>query len=361
MVRLTELAVLVPGPASVDVACLPANNNLDLARFQDRLYLVWRTAPNHFASADARLEVASAPSVEGPWRHETTVATGADVREPRLLVDGDRLVLHYMELGTDPKRFQPHGVHRLVHDGDTWTEPVLAIDADVVPWRIRRMGGRWLMLGYRGGEKMYSPRPDDPVVELRWGDDLDRWDPPVDLHRGSCECELVELPDGRVAGIGRNEGPSRRGGDVLVAPSLAQLDADHLAVTPIDRKLDSPNLFLWGGEPWLIARRQVAFGGRYPHAPQWIPGAAAMRIDQAIWSLTRKRSALYRLDPDAGAVRWELDLPSRGDTSFAAVVPEPDGSLLVADYRSPASTGDPMWLRGQFKPTEIALHRLMQD
>ena len=50
--------------------------------------------------------------------------------------------------------------------------------------------------------------------------------------------------------------------------------------------------------------------------------------------------------------------PSQGDTAFTAVVDEPDGSLLVADYRSTAARGDVMWLRGQLGPTEVVLHRL---
>ncbi len=129
-------------------------------------------------------------------------------------------------------------------------------------------------------------------------------------------------------------------------------------MTPLERKPDSPNLFLWDGLPHLLARRQVAHGGRYDHVPGWFPGSLAIRLDQAIWSLTRKRSALYRVDVDRGRLVLVLDLPSRGDTSFAAVVPEADGSLLVADYTSPESGGDRMWLRGQLRPTEIHLHRL---
>lgn len=358
MVQHEELGVLVPGPAAAGVRCLPANNNLDLARFRDRLYLVWRTAPTHFASAEARLEVTSAPDPSGPWRHERTIASGVDLREPRLLVDGDRLLLSYGEFGTDPKRFQPHGVRRIAFDGTTWGAPTLAVGTDVVPWRIRELGGRWAMLGYRNGERMYSARPVDPVVELRWSDDLEQWSAPQDVHTGGCECELVQLPDGRVVGLTRNEGPSRRGGDLLVAPDAARLHAGQVAVTPIRRKLDSPNLVLWEGEPWLVARRQIAHGGSYDLTPRWVPGPLAMRVDQAVWSLTRKRSALYRLDPDRPAVEHVLDLPSRGDTSFAAVLPDADGSLLIADYRTPATGGDVMWLRGQLRPTEIALHRL---
>ena len=353
MITVETLGPLVPGPAAAGVECLAANNNLDLARFADRLWFAWRTAPSHFASAEARIEVSSAPGVEGPWRHETTISLGADVREPRWVVDGAHLQLWFLRLGTDPKRFQPSGVHRVATDGAAWSEPECVLPDGVVPWRIRRLRGRWALIGYRGAEQMYSARPADPVVEVRWSDDLRSWSDPVDLHPGGTECEMVELPDGRLLGITRTEGPTRRGGDLLVGPDL-----DRLEVTPLARKPDSPNLFLWAGEPFLIARRQVAHAGRYDHVPSWFPPGLAIRVDQAVWSLTRKRSTLYRVDPDRGTITAELDLPSRGDTSFAAVVPEPDGSLLVADYTSPAGGGDPMWLRGQLRPTVVDLHRL---
>ena len=353
VITVEPLGVMVPGPAAAGVNCLSANNNLDLTLFEGRLWLAWRTAPSHFASAEARLEVSSAPGAEGPWRHETTVSLGADLREPRWVIHQDRLQLWFMKLGTDPKRFQPQGVHRIRTDGNSWTPPERALKASVVPWRIRKLGNRWAMIGYRGAEKMYSARPADPVVELRWSDDLDSWSSPVDLHIGGTECELVELPNGQILGLTRNEGPTRRGGDLLLGPDL-----EHLRVTPISRKPDSPNLFLWQGKPFVFARRQLAFGGRYDHMPSWVPGAVAIRVDQAVWSVTRKRSALYCVNTDAPSLDWVLDLPSCGDTAFAAVVHEPDGSILVADYSSVVSGGDPMWLRGQLRPTQISLYRL---
>lgn len=364
MVTVEALGQLVPGPAAAGVECLRSNNNLDLCRCGDRWWLAWRTAPTHFASASARVEVSSAPSIDGPWTHETTVAFGADVREPRF-VEGDDGALHLfvMELGTDPKRFQPRRTHHLRRSDDgTWRASELDAAHGFVPWRIRRLHGRWAMLGYRGGESMYGPRPKDPAVQVRWSDDLDTWDLPVDIHRGGIECELVELADGGLVGVTRNEGPVRFGGDVVSGPSV-----DRLAARPIRRKLDSPNLFLWDGEPWLVARRQVAFGGSYDLAPSWVPGAARIRVDQALTSVTRKRSALWRLDLDAldadperadAAIVHVVDLPSRGDTSFAGVVVEDDGSVVVADYTSPDSVGDVMWVRGQLAPTVIQVLRL---
>jgi hypothetical protein len=173
------------------------------------------------------------------------------------------------------------------------------------------------------------------------------------VHRGGIEAELLDLGADGFLGVTRNEGPSRAGSDVLTGRDLATL-----AVTPVERKLDSPNLFLWGGEPWLIARRSLAFGGRYGLAPSRLPAALRMRVNQLAWWVTRKRSALYRVDAARRSVEWVADLPSRGDTSFAGVVEEADGSLLVADYTSAVGTGDPAWMRGQLRPTEIQLLRV---
>ncbi|MFN8052269.1 MAG: sialidase family protein [Acidimicrobiales bacterium] len=375
MVTVEPLGQLVPGPAAAGVDCLDANNNLDLVRFAGRWYLAWRTAPMHFASADARLEVTSAVDLTGPWRHETTVALGADVREPRWVVDGDSLHLFHMELGTDPKRFQPRRTHRVRLSSGTdpgvWEHRTLDIEPGFVPWRTRRVRGRWLMLGYRGGESMYGPTPGDPAVQGRWSDDLEHWGPPFDIHQGGIECELVELADGRLLGVTRNEGPNRFGGDLLLGDDLGALRS-----RPIGRKLDSPNMFLWRGEPHVIARRSLAFGGNYDVAPPWLPGALRIRVDQGLWWVTRKRSALYRIDvarldadslgrngigPADAAVEWVADLPTRGDTSFAAVHLDEDGSLLVADYTSPTWVGDVPWVRGQLRPTVIGAYRIGAD
>lgn len=354
MVRIEQLGRLVPGPASAQCATDRANNNVDIAIHGGRCYLAWRTAPTHFASANTRIHVASCSDVRTRgWRHETTVAVGADLREPRLVVDGDRLHLFVLELGTDPKRFQPRRTRRSELTALGWSEPVIALDEPVVPWRIRRLDDRWAMSCYRGAEKMYGPRPTAPVVEIRWSDDLEGWSTPVDVHVGGTEMELVRLDGGRLVGVTRMEGPGRYGSDVLLGERITNLRA-----VPNARKLDSPNLVVWRGRAWLFARRSLGFRGRYDLAPHWLPGAIGIRVNQAAWSLTRKRSALWTIDPDSGEVVWMADLPSAGDCSFAAVAPTGDGSLLVADYTSPTSDAagspiDPIWLRGQLRPTVI--------
>jgi hypothetical protein len=359
-VTVESLGQLVPGPATAGLPSLRSNNNLDICLFGGRLYLAWRTAANHFAGRAARIVVSSIPHdgsaanpVEGAWRHETAFSCGADLREPRFAARDEELHLFCMELGTDPRRFQPRRTWRIESDGRVWREPVVALDEPIVPWRVRWLAGRWVMSTYRGAEKMYGPTPADPVVELRFSSDLREWSPPVPIHTGGIEAELVQLAEGSFVGVTRNEGPSRSGSDLLTGRQLESLE-----VSPVPRKLDSPNLFLWHGEPWLIARRSLAFGGRYGLAPAVLPAALSIRVNQLAWWLTRKRSALYRVGPAPRSVEWVVDLPSRGDTYFAGVVEESDGSLLVADYASARTTGDPIWLRGQLSPTVIELFRL---
>jgi hypothetical protein len=335
-----------------------SNNNLDLCRFRDRLYFAWRTAPTHFASAATRIEVSSVPFdgsgvdelLERQWRHETTVSVGADLREPRFATVGERLELFYMELGTDPRRFQPKRTWRTGTSGEGWSEPAVAIEDAVVPWRVRRLGGRFVLSTYRYGEQMYSLRPIDPVIELRFSDDLLSWSDPVPIHVGGIECELVELSDGRYLGVTRNEGPSHFGSDILYGSRL-----ESMSRRPVAPKLDSPMMFLWDEEPWLIARRSLARSGRYGIAPRTLPGPIGIRVNQVGWSLSRKRSALWKLDAHRSSVEWVADLPSRGDTSFAGVEHSTDGSLLVADYTSPESARDPVWFAGQLQPTVIQL------
>ncbi len=346
----------MPGVATGGVHCQAANNNLDVCRDRGRTYLAWRTAPSHFASPAARLEVTSCELLDGPWRHEATVELGCDVREPRWIVGPDGPQLWFVRLGVDPKRFQPGGVWRVRKRGAGWAEPEAMLDSTTMMWRIRRFAEGYAMFSYRGAEAMYSPRPRDPAVELRWSEDLDVWSDPVTIHPGGTEFDAVQRRSGTSAGgpiyvgVSRNEGPSRRGGDVVAGDSLTDL-----RVMPIARKPDSPLVFEWRGEVWCWARRSLRAGGTYDRVPRATPGSLAIRVDQAWWSLSRKRSSLYRVDAVNGRLDWQLDLPSRGDCSFAALVDVNDDELLVADYSTPSSRRDGSWIRGQLGPTEIRL------
>src|SRR5664279_3842391 len=164
-VDVALLTQLVPGPASVGVTPLRSNNNLDVTLWGGRVWLAWRTAPTHFASPKARFEVASAPwsgaqSLDGPWRHETTVSVGADLRVSCFVEWDGRLHLYVMELGTNPFRYQPCRTHLLVNDGSGFGRPEVVWESPTVPWRVRVIGGRLTYSVYTGADKLYAARPE---------------------------------------------------------------------------------------------------------------------------------------------------------------------------------------------------------
>jgi len=98
----------------------------------------------------------------------------------------------------------------------------------------------------------------------------------------------------------------------------------------------------------------VAFGGRFDLGLGFLPDAVRTKVDQLAYWLTPKRTALYRIDPDARSAAWVADLPSAGDTAFAGSVPTADGEgHLVFNYSSPVDRGWWPWCVGQLRPTHI--------
>ena len=356
MIDVGLLGQLVPGPAVTDgVRCLAANNNLDVTRWKDRVWLAWRTAPTHFASADARIEVVSAPAsgslVEAAWRHETTLALGADLRECRFVVWNGRLLLYAMELGTHPLRFEPRRTHLLINDGAGFGSPQVVWESATVPWRPRVIDGRLVFFVYTGADKLYSPRPEPTTVEVWTSEDGIGWTPmhPA-IHHGGTEFDAAELDDGSLLGVTRLEGPRHWGSSILRGrlDKLGSWTERH-----DDRKFDSPNVFRAGDRVLMLARRHTRSGGAFDRGWSWMAPSLRTRAYQGVYSATRKRSALWELDPDRLDATWLADLPSRGDTSFGAVLPRDDRSFTVFDYTSPLDGPDPSWIRGQLRPTVI--------
>jgi hypothetical protein len=70
--------------------------------------------------------------------------------------------------------------------------------------------------------------------------------------------------------------------------------------------------------------------------------------------LNRKRTSLFRISPHE--LSWLSDLPSSGDTGYAAVVVL-DDTAFIAYYTSDPDTNYP-WVVGQFRPTQIRLARI---
>jgi hypothetical protein len=376
--RVLETRRIVPSdglPAAIDVK--RSNNNLDVTRFGGRTYLAFRTADSHFAGDSTIIHVVSSDD-ESTWRQEARFALGRDLREPRWLPLDGRLFLYVSLLGSSSYSFDPERVD--VTELATPSRPVATglEDADSPPsgnfgplepaglpgriaWRTRVIDGRGYMTAYRGGEHLYSLSRQPMSVELYSTNDGRHWLPadpahPVVSQGGGSEADFAIMPGGSLFGVIRNEEGDESGwGSKLCRASAAALGAWTCTNDP--RKFDSPNVFVHDGEVYFFARRNLANEGRYDLGVG--DGLVRMLRNQLAYITQAKRCSLWRYDRATGKVGFVLDLPSRGDTCFASVLPgdAPD-RLVVYDYSSDIGGPEMPWTAGQRRPTFIYRHVL---
>lgn len=354
---LGETVAVVPGASlPAEVIDQDSNNNLDIAWFDDRLFLAFRTAPNHFASADTVLYVLSTTD-QVNWTYETSFAMDTDLREPRFLAWDGRLFLYFAVLGDDPLDFTPQGalgVERL-GEGD-WTEPVDVFEPGFIGWRARAIDGVPYVIGYTGGEGIYDAATNP--LHVYWLTSTDGWtwtgvdpDQPVVLTGGVSETDWVFQDDGSVVAVGRNEAGDEDGFGSKICRASADALADWTCNTDT-RKYDSPLMFRHGEDIWLVARRNVTETGDYDLGYDGTPGEQSAAYALDYWQQP-KRCAMWRVDPDALTVSWVLDLPSRGDTCFASALQVSPWETEIYNYSSPVDGPDLSWLEGQLGQTLI--------
>ncbi|MBX7160188.1 MAG: hypothetical protein K1X95_07840 [Acidimicrobiia bacterium] len=357
--EVRDLTCQVPGPGMPPGLRLSrANNNLDVVDHAGRLYLAFRSAIFHFASPRTWLHVVSSGDGGVTWRHETTVHMGRDMREPRLLSWDAKLFLYFFEAGRNPFAFVPGRVFVVVcHRDGTWTEPVPITTAGYVPWRTKVVDGVPYMMRYYGGEAIYSPSSDPIDVEWLTTDDGYEWTPvdaehPYVYRGGASETDFAFTDSGDLVAVARNEAGDGNGWGSLVCRGPAGDRADWTCRAD-PRKFDSPFVFTQDGRVYLIARRQVAFGGRYDLGLRRLPRPAQTVVYELAYWATRKRTSLWEVDADSSTVSWVLDLPSRGDTAFAGGVRLDARRWLIFNYSSDVDGADRAWLSGQLRPTRI--------
>lgn len=347
--ELSEPRFVVPSDG-LPVLTNAANNNVAIELYDGRLFLAWRTAPTHFASADTELHVVSSADGGASWQHEHSVALGSDVREPNLFVLRDTLWLTFFQAGTNPYAFEPAAMWRTRRATDgSWAALEQWGGATEVPWDIKIRGGRALMTMYSGSH--YASGPSDVRVHLRGSADGTAWtdvdrDRP-DVYRGGASEAGFEIDDdGGLWAVLRNED----GDDSGFGSLLCHAPADSLAAwqCPSEsdpERYDSPKLLRHGDDLYLLARRDV--GGPFDQGDDQLPlEERRTRYAAAYWDRP-KRTALYRIDEQAGRVVHLLDLPSAGDTAFPSVRRTGADTFLVANYTSPLDDPERTWLEGQ--------------
>lgn len=359
---------IVPRAGLPGVPANLANNNLDIVQHDGRLFFAWRTAPSHFASADAYLNVLSREP-GGEWEFEATLHVGTDLREPRFLSWNDSLFLYFAVLGDNPSEFVPGAARWVERVGlGEWTEDAPFQQEGFIPWRTKVIDDVPYMTGYVGGENIYdlgSDEPPDPVqVQFLTTTDGVTWTGVVPNNAvvhvgGGSETDFALLDDGTLIAVMRNE----LGDDSGFGSKICRAEADRLGIWSCihdPRKYDSPLVFSFEERVFLIARRNVTETGWYDLGRSDLDAREQYFEYQTDYWGNPKRCSLWEVDSETLEVSLHFDLPSAGDTCFAGIVPYGDeDAFLIYNYSSPID-GDPdiSWLQGQTNPTNIYSHLL---
>jgi hypothetical protein len=313
----------------------PHDSNTDLVRWRRRLYLVHARSPWHFGTPRSRILLWR--SHDGrDWKQVAEFSVPErDVRDPKLAVIADELRLYVMP----NSHFAPRPETTLVAsspNGREWSqlEPV-----DPPGWifgKPRTPDGRtWYVPAYRAGMGR---------VALFASEDGRRWREVSTIHdgEGASETDAIFLRDGRLLATLRLELEAPLFGSPEAATLLATAEPpyEHWSkVRSTTTRLDGPCLFSYRGLVYALGRRD---GGA--------PGL--LREPGSI--LSRKRTALYRVEPDA--LTWLSDLPSAGDTAYAGAALH--AGHVYASYYTSDPGHDYPWLLGMLWPTHVRMVRI---
>lgn len=337
------------------VTCMRANNNLDAIRYDGKIFLAFRTAPTHFASSKTRLYIIS--SEDGKkWNREAQIHIGTDMREPRFLEFNGKLFFYFFEAGKNPLSFSPKKVWGMERASNgEWSErwQVKGLDGCVL-WRAKVRNGVVYATVYCGGENMYKLGNEAIDILFLTTSDGKQFvsangQNPV-VARGGSETDFEFDVDGSLYAVIRNEGGDGEtwGGKVCTAPSD---DIANWRCKPTPFKYDSPLMFRHNEDIYLIARRNL--DGEFDKGNRWLPNSLETIYYLGRYWFTKKRTTLYLLDKNNLTFTPILDLPSKGDTSFPAIVQLSQHEYLLYNYSSPPQGKDRFWLSGQLHRTVI--------
>lgn len=367
-VRLAGVRQVVPSaglPSGVLEATLQSNNSLDAIRHGGRVFLAYRTASGPDASTSAVLVISS--NDELTWRAETRVDLGTDLREPRFLSWDDRLLLYVNQIGTKPYSEESLEPLALELSEGTWSSPKRLGLAGHRIWRTKVIsqgnnGARLpLMTSYVGGgsEARFAGEPSE--VRLLTTQDGYEWHPLLagqsSVYRGGgSEAAFTSDDDGNLYSVIRNEGGDSAswGSSVCFAPASNWSDWDCVNDP---KRYDSPNLFSYGGEIYLLGRRNLSADGHYDQG--FGPPLVRTLLNDLDYAATPKRCALWRYVKAEKRIAFVVDLPSRGDTCEPAVIAgNAPGEFVIYDYSSHLQGLDLGWFQSQAAPTFVYRHLL---
>jgi len=353
-VSYSPVVQVVPGPGMpAQIKKAVSNNNLDLAKYQGRIFLGFRAAPNHFAGTETRLYIVSTID-RRKWDFEAEVYIGADMREPRFLAVDNKLMFYYFEAGKNPLSFTPKHIWAMERKGlGDWTEPKEVFNPGCVLWRSKLIEGKPYLTVYCG-EGEYTGGNAGIQIYLLTTKDGYHFEPVDPNHpviaTGGSETDFEIDRQGDLYGVIRNEAGDGKSwaSKVCRAPAgdIANWNCVDSAYKP-----DSPLVFKHQDEIYVIGRRSL--GGPYDKGDRWLPDSTETLYYLARYWWTKKRTALYHLDKEKLALEPILDFPTKGDTSFPGLIQLNENQYLMFNYSSDPEGKDRVWMSGQLHQTNI--------
>ncbi len=290
----------------------------DFQQFKGRYYVCFRNGLSH-VSPEGKAVVIASDDLAGWSRAGVPVNTPGDDRDPHMVATEDRLFVYAGSVtrpdpgltGNDVVRvIRTHGVY--TQDGETWSDPVKVYRDGFWLWGVGRGNDRFYGLAYGNVSTEGSRKP--PELHLVQSTDGLDWELVSVVTKNGSEATF------RITANGSMRVAIRGGDENRFTLATARPPYTDWSLQDFGEVIPSPFLVEVGGAEYVIGRQHV----RGPGGPD-DPGDPAVRDH-----IVDRRTSIWRVE--SGGIVHVLDLPSGGDTSYAGVVQQEDGSLLISYY-----------------------------
>lgn len=328
----------------------------DLARYGERIYLSFRSAPSHFPSNHARIQIFSTLDFKNfnDWHFEHSISHTQDIRDPHFLKFKDELYLFYMSHSKSMLNHKPEHIYYIKKNAHGWNNPaVLPLNRSGF-WNVKTFNNQIYMSIYTRNCAENRAKKDKRRLQFISSRDLINWevvfDSPLARQKlgwyQTSEAAFDFDPKGNIFGTVRS----------VIYPnlnfSIPAGEPENWKLKVDTFKCDGPNLFSHNGQYFLIARRSLYY--RLSSQPFRLFHNLRKAINVMRYSLSKKRTAIYGFDPDKLDIQHITDLPSHGDTGYSAIVKLAGNKYLLIYYSSDINNGQDLnWLAGQTDRTKL--------
>ena len=322
----------------------------DFQRFKGRYYICFRNGQSH-VSPDGKAVVIASDDLACWERPAVPVNTAGDDRDPHMAATPDRLFLYTGSVTRPDPGLTGNDVVRVIRtrcvyseDGETWSEPAKVYRDGYWLWGVGRANGLFYGLAYGNEPEARDGQPTELHL-LQSTDGLD-WERVSIVTKNGSEATF------RVSADGTMRVAIRGGDENRFTLAVAKPPYTDWRLVDLGDSIPAPLLVEAGGREYVIGRQHL----RDPGDPDGSgdpggPGGPGGPADRG--RIVGRRTSIWRVEKDG--VVHVLDLPSGGDTSYAGVVQQEDGALLLSYYsQHEVETGETHYLY----PANIYLARV---